>query len=105
MAKPTPLKPKNSAGRDLKAAIGVGVGLGALVLVCIFVIPGWYPLVAVAVALGTWEVTTRLKESDYRVSPAVLIVGGQLMVWLSWHFGASRLRHFSSSGYVQQVVR
>lgn len=101
MAKTTPLKPKNSAGRDLKAAIGVGVGLGALVLVCIFVIPGWYPLVAIAVALGTWEVATRLKESeDYRVSPAVLIGGGQLMVWLSWHFGASGV----AAGFVTSVL-
>ena len=55
-------KPKNSAGRDLKAAIPVGIGLFTIVLLAIFVIPfGWYPLVALAILLGQWE-TTRSEE-------------------------------------------
>lgn len=82
------IRPKNSAGRDLKQAIAVGVGLGALVLLAIFVIPfGWYPLVAGAVFLATWEVHARLKEHSYVLPRSVLLVGGQAMVWASWPFG------------------
>ena len=72
------IKPRNSAGRDLKSAIGVGVGLGAVVLLAIFVIPGgWYPLVALAAAAATWEVHSRLKEHGYVVSLPTVLVGGQ----------------------------
>lgn len=94
-------KPKNSAGRDLKAAVSVGVGLGALVLLCIFVIPfGWYPLVAVAVGLATWEVSARLSEHGYLVNRTLLLLGGQLMVWMSWPFGTKGL----VSAYVASVL-
>lgn len=86
------IRPKNSAGRDLKQAIAVGVGLGALVLLAIFVIPfGWYPLVATAVGLATWEVHTRLKEHGYVLQRGVLLLGGQAMVWSSWPFGTTGL--------------
>lgn len=95
------LAPKNKAGRDLKTAIAVGVGLGALVLLCIFVIPvGWYSLVAAAVACGTWEVTQRLKEHGYVVPQLVLLIGGQAMVWLSRFFGVSGL----AAAYVTTVL-
>ncbi|WP_369831000.1 phosphatidate cytidylyltransferase [Corynebacterium sp. 13CS0277] len=81
-------KPKNGAGRDLKAAITVGVSLGALVLLAIAFAPmGWYLLVSVAIAIGTWEVWRRLSESSCVISGATLILGGQAMVWLSWPFG------------------
>lgn len=80
------MKPRNSAGRDLKVAIPVGIGLGALVLTCVFLIPGWYPLVAAAMGLATWEVTTRLKEAGYVLPRWLMIAGGQAMVWSSmWY--------------------
>lgn len=85
-------RPKNSAGRDLKAAVGVGVFLGALVLVAVFVGPlAWYPLVAAAIALATWEVCSRLRESGYVVPRTLMIIMGQAMVWLSWPFGTTGL--------------
>lgn len=94
-------KPKNSAGRNLKAAISVGLGLGALVLLCVFVIPhGWYPLVAVAVAVATWEVHARLSEHGYLIHRSFLLIGGQLMVWMSWPFGPKGL----VSAYVASVL-
>ncbi|AZA13859.1 phosphatidate cytidylyltransferase [Corynebacterium choanae] len=85
-------KPKNGAGRNLKQAIATGVGLGAVVLLCIFVIPyGWYPFVAVAVWLGSHEVLRRLREVGYLVPRLVILLGGQVMLWSSWPFGAQGL--------------
>ncbi|WP_261805437.1 phosphatidate cytidylyltransferase [Corynebacterium ulcerans] len=94
-------KPKNSAGRDLKAAISIGAGLGGVVLLAIFVIPhAWYPLVALAIALATAEVHARLSEAGYLVQRWVLIIGGQVMLWLSWPFGTRGL----VAGFVAAVL-
>lgn len=85
-------KPKNSAGRDLKAAIGVGALLGALVLIAVLVGPlAWYLLVAVALALGTWEVCTRLREGGFVIPRTLMIIMGQAMLWASWPFGTTGL--------------
>ena len=94
-------KPKNSAGRDLKVAIPVGIGLFTIVLLAIFVIPfGWYPLVALAIFSGQWEVITRVAEAGYVVQRWCLLFGGQLMLWLSWPFGTTGL----VSGFVAAVL-
>ena len=82
------LKPRNSAGRNVPVAIGVGVALGALVIICLLLgAMAWNVMVAVAAALATWEVGERLKESDWQVPRPVLIIGGQLMIWLSVAWG------------------
>ncbi|AKE41468.1 phosphatidate cytidylyltransferase [Corynebacterium kutscheri] len=94
-------KPKNSAGRNLKAAISVGIGLGLICLVAIFVIPfGWYPLVALAIASATWEVLDRLKENGYVIHRWLCLAAGQAMVWSSWPFGPKGL----VSAYVASVL-
>lgn len=81
-------KPKNSAGRNVPVALAVSIGLGALVLLAVWVGPaGWYPLVAIAVAVATWEVVSRLREHSYRVPRWPMIILGQAIVWLSWPFG------------------
>ncbi len=79
------------AGRDLVAAIGVGVGLGAVVLASLLIERHWFiPVVAVAAAVGTWELAGALRRgADIRVPLPVLLVGGQAMVWLVWPFGAT----------------
>ncbi|APT82410.1 CDP-diglyceride synthetase [Corynebacterium ammoniagenes DSM 20306] len=78
-------KPKNSAGRNVPIAIGVGVGLGALVIFAMWAGQlAWYILVAVAVAGAMWEVLTRLREHSYHLPRTLMIIGGQLMVWSSW---------------------
>ncbi|MBP3087854.1 phosphatidate cytidylyltransferase [Corynebacterium sp. sy017] len=85
-------KPRNSAGRNLKAAISVGIGLGLLVFIAIFIVPfGWYPFVAVILAAATWEVHTRLRERSYVLPKWLLLAAGQLMIWLSLFFGAKGL--------------
>lgn len=92
--------PRNGAGRNLKQAIGVGVVLGALVLTALVTPHAWYPLVAVAVALATYEVWRRLTEGVYVLSLATLVVGGQVMMWLSWPFGTTGL----VAGFVISVL-
>jgi len=80
-------RPKNSAGRNLSAAIAVGVALAALVLVATYVGPVmWYPVVCAAAALGMWEVLTRLRENGYGVYRFVVIVLGLCMIISTWQF-------------------
>jgi len=79
---PPPTPPKKRAGRDLRAAIGVGLGLGALVAGSLFVVKAVFVgVVALAVVVGVWELTSRLKERKGINVPLVpLAVGGAAMV-------------------------
>ena len=78
-------EPKNSAGRNLPVAIGVGIGLGALVIFAMWAGQlAWYIVVAAAVAVAMWEVLTRLREHSYHLPRTLMILGGQAMVWSSW---------------------
>ncbi|GAC58642.1 putative phosphatidate cytidylyltransferase [Gordonia hirsuta DSM 44140 = NBRC 16056] len=82
----TDAKPKTSrAGRDLPAAIGVGVALGAgLIAMLIFAPRVWFGVVAVAIAIATWEVAKRLREGGRDVALIPLLVGGQAIIWSTW---------------------
>lgn len=94
-------RPKNDSGRNMPAAIGTGVFLGAIVLVGIFVGPlAWYPIVALAIGLATWEVHRRLTEGGYAMSLSILLFGGQIMVWASWPWGLWGLM----AGYVSSIL-
>ncbi|MGV0397654.1 phosphatidate cytidylyltransferase [Corynebacterium suicordis] len=84
-------KPKNGAGRDLKQAIGVGVLLALLVLGALQSPVTWYPLVATAMGLASYEVWRRLYETGYVLPLATIVIGSQLMVYLSWPFGTTGL--------------
>ncbi|WP_110944829.1 phosphatidate cytidylyltransferase [Streptomyces niger] len=88
---PSPEKPaKKSAGRNLRAAIGVGVGLGAIIVLSLFVYkPVFVGVIAVAVVVGLWELTSRLAErKDIRVPLVPLAVGGTAMVVAGYVRGA-----------------
>ncbi|MFF2999308.1 phosphatidate cytidylyltransferase [Streptomyces sp. NPDC057950] len=82
--------PKKSAGRDLGAAIGVGVGLGAVIIASLFVVKAVFVgVVAVAVVVGLWELTSRLEERKGIKAPLVpLAVGGAAMVVAGYVRGA-----------------
>ncbi|MGW2892211.1 phosphatidate cytidylyltransferase [Streptomyces griseoruber] len=79
---PAPAPQKKSAGRDLGAAIGVGVGLGALIVVSLFIVKAVFVgVIAVAVVVGLWELTSRLQERKEIKAPLVpLALGGAAMV-------------------------
>ncbi len=84
-AKPTRV---SRAGRDLVAAIAVGVGLAALILLTLLLVRQVFVgLVALAVAVATWELAGALRRgAGARVARVPVFVGGQAMVWLSWPF-------------------
>ncbi|WP_369232984.1 phosphatidate cytidylyltransferase [Streptomyces sp. R21] len=79
---PVPAPQKKSAGRDLGAAIGVGVGLGAVIAASLFIVKAVFiGVIAVAVVVGLWELTSRLEERKGIKAPLVpLAVGGAAMV-------------------------
>ncbi|MEG9550845.1 phosphatidate cytidylyltransferase, partial [Streptomyces baarnensis] len=81
----TPLPPppqKKRAGRDLRAAIGVGVGLGAVIGLSLFIVKAVFiGVIVIAVVVGLWELTSRLQERKGIKAPLVpLAVGGAAMV-------------------------
>ncbi|MFD5554032.1 phosphatidate cytidylyltransferase [Streptomyces sp. NPDC127068] len=73
---------KKSAGRDLGAAIGVGLGLAAVIVASLFVVKAVFVgVIVVAVVVGLWELTSRLKERKDIDAPLVpLAVGGAAIV-------------------------
>jgi phosphatidate cytidylyltransferase len=79
---PAPAPQKKSAGRDLSAAIGVGVGLGVVIVASLFIVKAVFVgVIAVAVVVGLWELTSRLQERKEIRAPLVpLAVGGAAMV-------------------------
>ncbi|MFJ6739991.1 phosphatidate cytidylyltransferase [Streptomyces sp. NPDC091279] len=79
---PAPAPQKKSAGRDLGAAIGVGLGLGVVIIASLFFVKAAFiGVIAVAVVVGLWELTSRLQERKGIKAPLVpLAVGGAAMV-------------------------
>lgn len=86
----SPQPPKKRAGRDLRAAIGVGVGLGAVIVLSLFFVKAVFVgVIAVAVVVGLWELTSRLQERKQIKAPLVpLAVGGAAMVVAGYLRGA-----------------
>ena len=84
-----PAQSKTSrAGRNLPAAIGVGVALGAGLIAVLALAPRvWFGVVAVAIAIATWEVAKRLREGEREVALIPLLVGGQAIIWCTWPWG------------------
>ncbi|MCZ4122566.1 phosphatidate cytidylyltransferase [Streptomyces sp. H39-S7] len=88
---PEPVPPvKKSAGRNLRAAIGVGVGMGAVIAASLFVVKAAFVgVVALAVVVGLWELTSRLAEKKaIRIPLVPLMVGGVAMVVAGYVRGA-----------------
>ncbi|KUI28307.1 phosphatidate cytidylyltransferase [Mycobacterium sp. IS-1496] len=102
-----PPKKSSRAGRNLPAAIAVGVALGGgLIAILLFAPYLWLALVAAAVAVSTYEVSSRLTEAGYRMPLIPLLVGGQATLWLTWPFGpAGALGGFAATVVVCMIWR
>ncbi|MFC8363016.1 phosphatidate cytidylyltransferase [Streptomyces griseorubiginosus] len=89
-SQPAPAPQKKSAGRDLGAAIGVGVGLGVVIIASLFFVKAVFVgVIAVAVVVGLWELTSRLQERKGIKAPLVpLALGGAAMVVAGYVRGA-----------------
>ncbi len=80
------------AGRNLWAAITVGLLLGGAILVALFTVRQvLIGIIAVAVAVSTWELAATLRRAGTRIALLPVLLGGQAMVWLSWPFGRDGL--------------
>ncbi|MGI5348528.1 phosphatidate cytidylyltransferase [Streptomyces sp. CA-250714] len=81
---------KKRAGRDLRAAIGVGLGLGAVILAALFFYkPAFLGVIVVAVVVGLWELSSRLRErKGIRVPLVPLALGGAAMTIAGYVRGA-----------------
>ncbi|RKN06673.1 phosphatidate cytidylyltransferase [Streptomyces radicis] len=79
---------KKRAGRNLRAAVGVGLGLGLVVLATLFLYkPAFLAVIAVAVVVGSWELSARLAErKGIHVPLPPLAVGGAATV-VAGYFG------------------
>lgn len=83
------------AGRNLPAAIAVGAVLGGLVICTLIFFPrGWIPIVAVAMAVATWEVGSALRSVGLPILRVPVLAGGQAMVWLAWYRAEATLVAF-----------
>jgi phosphatidate cytidylyltransferase len=83
-----PVVAASRAGRNVPVSIAVALVLGAAVLVSLLTVRQIFVgVVAVAVAVGTWELAGALKRaSAIRVTVWPVLIGGQAMVWLAWPF-------------------
>ncbi|MFG2559417.1 phosphatidate cytidylyltransferase [Streptomyces sp. NPDC048496] len=90
MSTAPPPPQKKRAGRDLPAAIGVGVGLGAVIVASLFIVKAVFiGVIAIAVVVGLWELTSRLQERKGIKAPLVpLAIGGAAMVVAGYVRGA-----------------
>lgn len=90
MSTAPPPPQKKRAGRDLGAAIGVGLGLGVVVAASLFIVKAVFVgVIAVAVVVGLWELTSRLEERKGIKAPLVpLAIGGAAMVVAGYARGA-----------------
>lgn len=99
--------PAPKTGRDLKQAIPVGIFLGSLVIAAAFA-PQiyWVLLVATAVGVATWEVFKRMRTGGIIVPLWPMLVGGQVIIWLSWIEGpASAFAAFVATQVVMLIWR
>ncbi|RBM05035.1 phosphatidate cytidylyltransferase [Streptomyces sp. PT12] len=73
---------KKRAGRNLRAAVGVGLGLGAVVVATLFLYkPAFLAVIVAAVVVGSWELSARLAERKrIHVPLPPLAVGGAATV-------------------------
>ncbi|HTF11695.1 MAG TPA: phosphatidate cytidylyltransferase [Asanoa sp.] len=90
--RPPTAQKTSRAGRNLPAAIGVGVTLGGVLVASLYLYkPAFLGVLALAVAIGIWEVSRATRAVRAHPPTIPLIAGGILMVGLAWYAGADAL--------------
>ncbi|WDZ87462.1 phosphatidate cytidylyltransferase [Micromonospora cathayae] len=80
------------AGRNLPAAIMVGLALGVLIVVPLFLsLEAFVVVLAVAVAIGIWEMVRAVRAADAHPPMVPLIAGGVITIGLAWWSGPDAL--------------
>jgi phosphatidate cytidylyltransferase len=80
------------AGRDLRAAIGVGLVLGGLVVATLFTYrAGFVIVVGVTIAIGIWETARSVAQVDAHPPRVPLVLGGVAMIAVTWFRGSEAL--------------
>lgn len=75
-------------GCDLCVVIVVGFFIGLVfIVVLVFVLCVWVVIVVVVILVVIYEVVWRLWEVGYFILVILLLIGGQVVVWLIWLFG------------------
>ncbi|MDO5502163.1 MAG: phosphatidate cytidylyltransferase [Actinomycetia bacterium] len=84
----TATKP-SKAGRDLKAAIGIGVLLAVLALGSLLIVKeAFLVLVVLVMSIGVWEIARALRSVHVRVPIVPVIIGGAVMIVVAYVQGA-----------------
>ncbi|KAB7746033.1 phosphatidate cytidylyltransferase [Nostocoides sp. F2B08] len=79
----------SKAGRDLKAAIGIGVLLAVVALgSLLFVKELFLVLVLLVMAVGVWELSRALQSVQVRVPIVPVLIGGAAMIVVAYYRGA-----------------
>jgi len=86
------VKPRRGAGRNLPAAIGVGVGLGALIVGTLALYrPDFVYVIALAVAIGVYELVAAIGAAEARPPLVPLLAGTAAMQAAAWFRGPDGL--------------
>jgi phosphatidate cytidylyltransferase len=64
---------------------------GAILVALLTVRQIFIGIVAITVAVSSWELAGALRRSGIRISLLPVLLGGQAMVWLAWPFGRDGL--------------
>jgi phosphatidate cytidylyltransferase len=84
--------PSGRAGRNLRAAIGVGLGLGAVILASLLIWrPAFLVVVGAAVLIAVVELSRALRAGGFSPPLIPVLVGAVAMIALAWSRGSTGL--------------
>lgn len=87
-----PAERRGRAGRNLKAAFGVGVSLGAVILLTLYTWKvAFVGVVAIAIVLGLWELANALGAARIRVPIVPVVIGAVAMLVAAYTGGPEPL--------------
>ncbi len=86
------MPPPSRAGRNLPIAVGVSVVLGVVIIVSLFTVKQLFVgVVAVAILVGIWEISTAMRQHQIRLPIAPVAVGAVAMLVAAYAEGTDGL--------------